>query len=85
MVLQLNIKILQGNVVTDLRQGDRFYSSFFCSSCMNTKVKELGIKIDLHCKSYHNDIGCTYSMEHNCIIQTIAIEACSLWIRVVLL
>jgi len=37
----LKIPLLQGNAATHLRRGGKFYSTFFCSSYQNARVKEL--------------------------------------------
>ena len=39
--MQLNTEISTRSAGIDLRQGGRFYSSFFCSSSENAAVKEL--------------------------------------------
>jgi len=59
MNVQINIQLSQGSAATNLRGGDKFYSSFMCSSCRNTTVKEL-LKLVHICQSYPKHITCTY-------------------------
>ena len=51
---KLNNQILQGSVVTYLRQGGKILSSFICSLCTNATVKEL-LKSVHTCKSFSWD------------------------------
>jgi len=50
----MNSSALQGSAATDLRWGDRFYSSFFCSSSENAAVKELSKLVNIQVRNDEN-------------------------------
>jgi len=55
--LQLNTQVSQGSVAIYLRQGDKFYSSFFCSSSHDARVKELLKLVHVHQSYRKNRVG----------------------------
>ena len=48
------------------RQGGRFYSSFFCSSSKNVKVKELLKSVHI-CQSYHKKTAWMFYFDSQCM------------------
>jgi len=65
---------MQGSAATDLRQGVRFYFTFFCSSSRNAKVKEILKPVYIH-QNYCKDKSYTFLKTTTYKIKTLIMPA----------